>query len=384
MTKPVAVRRRSAAFFPVLCAAILIGILLAGLWPRHVFSTNEASWLKTRNGLNFQRFGIAYTPEPVSGWMAGSGEGHPVSIEIVVNAGRESSYRLRRILSLYDDREGERCFIGQWKSGLILRGRTPEPSREKTPGEIGANGVLTQGRERFVAVVSGDDGTAIYVDGELRKFSRDFVLLGGGRPWHPCLAVGNSPDGKNPWEGDIFGLAIYDRRLAPEEIVSDYEAWRKDGSFPGVDGQGRLLRYRFDERGGTVARNSGGPRNDLSIPRSFRVPHRVVLGHNWRDQRIDRSFIADVVVNIAGFVPFGFFFFAWLSGRGGGIKARDAVIVVLLGSGISLIIEICQAFLPARTSSTMDVISNTAGTVAGVVLFRVLSGRVRFPGRGAQ
>lgn len=381
---PIVAGRGSAPILPVLCAAIVIGILLAGLWPRHVLSTNEAIWLKTRNGLHFKRFGIAYTPEPISGWNAGPGQGRTVSIEIGVNAARISSYRLMRILSLYDDRGGERCFIGQWKSDVILRGRGPETSRNETYRELGANGVLTQGRERLLAIVSGGDGTAIYVDGELRKFSRDLVLMGDGRAWHPSLAAGNSPDGKNPWEGDIYGLVIYGRRLAREEILSHYEAWRKEGLFPGFDDGGLLLRYRFDERSGSVARNSGGPRCDLSIPQSFRVPRRVVLGHNWRDQRFDRSFIADVILNIAGFVPFGFFFLAWLSGGRAGTKARNAVSVVLLGSGISLFIEVCQAFLPARTSSTMDVISNTVGTVAGVVLFQALSDRFRFPGRGAQ
>jgi VanZ family protein len=37
---------------------------------------------------------------------------------------------------------------------------------------------------------------------------------------------------------------------------------------------------------------------------------------------------------------------------------------------LSLIIEIVQAYLPSRYSSTMDVITNTVGTVMGVYLLK--------------
>ena len=45
-------------------------------------------------------------------------------------------------------------------------------------------------------------------------------------------------------------------------------------------------------------------------------------------------------------------------------------IAILLGFCLSLAIELTQAYLPMRDSSLLDVISNTLGTVAGILLFK--------------
>ena len=45
------------------------------------------------------------------------------------------------------------------------------------------------------------------------------------------------------------------------------------------------------------------------------------------------------------------------------------IIVLLLGVGTSLFIEIVQAYLPERSSQLIDVITNTGGTALGVFLW---------------
>jgi VanZ family protein len=42
---------------------------------------------------------------------------------------------------------------------------------------------------------------------------------------------------------------------------------------------------------------------------------------------------------------------------------------ILVGFGFSLVIELIQVYLPSRDSSLTDVICNTIGTIAGLILF---------------
>jgi len=73
-------------------------------------------------------------------------------------------------------------------------------------------------------------------------------------------------------------------------------------------------------------------------------------------------------INILGFVPVGFTIAWYLSERG--IKRlRVVVIVLILGTGTSLFIEIIQAYLPERSSQLIDVITNSSGTAIGVCLW---------------
>jgi glycopeptide antibiotics resistance protein len=85
-----------------------------------------------------------------------------------------------------------------------------------------------------------------------------------------------------------------------------------------------------------------------------------------------------VLVNIGGFVPLGFFLYAYLS-----LSERNklpALVTILFGCLLSLTVEIAQAYIPTRDSGMTDVITNTTGTALGVVLFRfamIFSGMFR-------
>ena len=81
-----------------------------------------------------------------------------------------------------------------------------------------------------------------------------------------------------------------------------------------------------------------------------------------------RGYWSDVVINIVGFIPFGFFFALWFSLTPG--IARPRLTALLLGFAISLAIETLQYFLPTRDSSMTDLLNNTIGTALGVALCR--------------
>ncbi len=81
---------------------------------------------------------------------------------------------------------------------------------------------------------------------------------------------------------------------------------------------------------------------------------------------------ADQVRNVLLYLPFGFCVMLWLRVRSGAIWA--AIIATLLGSLLSLSIEILQVYLTIRVPSLRDIVLNAAGT--SVVHLQGLSGEV--------
>lgn len=74
----------------------------------------------------------------------------------------------------------------------------------------------------------------------------------------------------------------------------------------------------------------------------------------------------DVVVNLAGYVPYGFLAVASLRPRARGAAAF--VLAVASAAALSLVLEAGQTYLPARFPSNMDVVCNLAGAALGAAI----------------
>src|SRR5947208_1881102 len=68
--------------------------------------------------------------------------------------------------------------------------------------------------------------------------------------------LGNQHDA---WEGEIRGLAVYDRELAPAEASQHYQHWAKTGRLPASAAESSIAVYYFDERQGRVVNNRVAP-----------------------------------------------------------------------------------------------------------------------------
>ncbi|MGB6477849.1 MAG: VanZ family protein, partial [Candidatus Sulfotelmatobacter sp.] len=79
------------------------------------------------------------------------------------------------------------------------------------------------------------------------------------------------------------------------------------------------------------------------------------------------GYCKDVLINIGGFIPLGFFFCAYFSS----VRPlkRAMLTTIVLGGVVSLAIEVLQAFLPTRDSGMTDIITNTLGTGLGALLY---------------
>ena len=97
----------------------------------------------------------------------------------------------------------------------------------------------------------------------------------------------------------------------------------------------------------------------------------------WRDQGLSVfAFLTgawpryvtpfDVGANLIGYVPFGFLCVLAVRSR---LSASASVLVALAaGAALSIALEAAQSLLPARIPSKLDVLSNTAGALAGALL----------------
>ena len=92
----------------------------------------------------------------------------------------------------------------------------------------------------------------------------------------------------------------------------------------------------------------------------------------------------DIVINVLGFMPFGFCFFLYRKPARSARWFTDALHVVVAGVAISLTIETIQVYLPNRASSMTDLLCNTAGTFLGVLFAQAIRPKVATPESVAQ
>jgi VanZ family protein len=188
------------------------------------------------------------------------------------------------------------------------------------------------------------------------------------------LVIANSPVDGNSWSGGLRGLAFYNLNLTPAQVNRHFATWTTKGRPEVSENERVVALYLFDERAGRVIHNQVSSGTDLYIPDRYLVLDQALLTPFWKEFRPTWSYWNDVLVNIAGFVPFGFVFCAYFS-LAGRCK-RPALVAILLGLTVSLMIETLQAYLPTRGSGTTDVITNTLGTGFGVWLYRINLWRV--------
>jgi VanZ family protein len=182
------------------------------------------------------------------------------------------------------------------------------------------------------------------------------------------LLLGNSPTGGEYWTGNLLGLAIYNRSLSKEQVLKSFENWEKNKKSLFQKEEGLVSSYLFNEHSGTLAHDSVGDHH-LLIPSRFKVLKKTILVPPWEDFRFTRSYLMDVLTNILGFIPFGFFFSTYLWMRKPRPIFRLLLMSVIIAGCMSFLIELIQVYLPTRNSQLMDVITNTIGTIIGVILF---------------
>ena len=342
------------------CALVLLGILVAGLWPFHA-PLNQVSWLTKENGLLFGRHGSVVSASPLKA-QAAPGD-NSCSLEIWLQPRRIDS--AGTILAFYSpESRVVRFALRQFRGGLELERRSPGSSVSKP--EIYVAEIFSGLKPVLVTITSSEAGTATYVDSALLETAPDFVI--SNQDLTGQIVIGSAPKTSFNWSGRVKGIAIYDRKLSGAEVTQSFVDWTKGRQPDPAKNDGIVARYLFDEGIGNVVRNQVDPATDLLIPKRFFVLDQQFLERPWNEFHPGWHYWKDVAVNIVGFTPLGFFFYAYLC------QVRKiehlAALTIAFGFAVSLTIEVLQAFLPTRDSGMTDLITNTLGTAIGVMAFR--------------
>jgi VanZ family protein len=348
---------RSRGFLGAASLLLLLGILIACLWPFHA-PRNTASWERAGPGITFGRYGVLLGYKSLI--VPGDPEAASASLELWLQP--DPTRDRGSILAIYSGENPRQFSIEQFHTGLAVRSLAVGDPIRMGGAPSYTSDVFTPGKSVFITITSSERGTAVYADGSLLKVTPTFRIT--NRMLSGKFVAGTAASWDNSWHGQLLGLAIYNYALNPEEVREHKVSWTSNGR-PAIRDPGSLLAlYLLKERTGRVIRDEVPAASDLYIPETYVVPAQDVLSPLSLEDR------ADILANIVGFLPFGFALCGYLSTFH---RTRMMVVAATVTCGcLSLLIETLQIFLPTRDSSMTDVVSNLLGGAIGAVLYRVI------------
>lgn len=344
-----------------LCILILCGILIAGLWPFHS-PLNEVTWLGDENGLRFGRHGTILSSGPFT--LSGPQDQTSAALEMWIQPSAENE---RTLLAFSTPEHPRQFLIRRYRSGIVLRSEFLDRPDQNRAVEIYVADVFQDRQPILLTVTSGSGRTAIYTNGALLNISSYFHF--SAKHFNGRMVFGTSPVDSDAWPGLLRGLAFYTQDLTAAQVSRHFETWSTKGRPDLSQNEQVLALYLFDEHRGSIVHNRSGPGVDLFIPERYMIVYEKLLEPLWEEFRpATWSYWKNVLINIGGFIPLGFFFCAYLTVTSQ--TSRPAIATIILGAAVSLTIEVLQSFLPTRDSGMTDLITNTLGTGLGVILYR--------------
>lgn len=343
-------------------ALVLVVTLLAGLKPKGYRFCNEVTWTRDHAGIGIGPIGIAYSRDSLS-WFDQNSADSGFTIEMSVTVNRFQVNDIAGIVSFWDGTFPEPLMIGQWENRLIVRVR--DIHAKKGYREFDSDTILKRGKKLMVQIVFARSKTVMYADGIRTGDSLSGCPL-SKYDIHGRLVLGNSARADRPWSGEIYGLALYQRKLSSEETASRFRQWDSLGRafFPPT---GHAAHYfRFNEKKGVAVRDCANASFDLYIPPVFHIVKKRILVGPWDDFKWKYSYFFDCIINLLGFMPLGFFLFLFFF-RVAAVSSwkKSLLYTIVTCFMISLGIELVQVYLPTRSSQLSDLFCNTAGGMIG-------------------
>ena len=336
-------------------------MLVAAFWPFRLHPENRVTWLGNEHGLRFSGAGIVLSLKKLE--LPDSGTPAGISLEIWLKPSQDKYSTA--LLAVSSGANPDQFRLRQAGDALLVLEEPFASGRRSATTALSASHAFQAHQQGFIAISGGAQGTTVYVNGVPTKKSSTFRVT--DKDFSGRLIVGSSPDAYDTWRGEFLGMALFGRELTQAQVSEHYQAWLHGRPEVLKNDQPAAL-YVFDEGIGDIVHNQMTSGSDLVIPQSFRIPFKPFLKSPWREFSFNRAYLRDVLINVSGFVPFGFFvcmYFSW------GQASRKAVLTtIVLGAVFSLTIEVLQWYIPMRDSGTTDILTNTLGTALGALLYR--------------
>jgi len=334
---------------------LVLGMAIACFWPL-LPPGNTAVWVAGGHGVDFGKHGLLLGPGPLrTDYPATSG----CTLDLWVEPDRPDAKGA--ILAAYSPANARLLTVEQFRDGLAVRSSAPGDPLRTGGAQLYTDNVFSPGKPVLLTITSTGRGTSAFVNGIWRRTVPNYRIcqaMFGGK-----LVVGTGAASSFGWRGRLAGMAIIDHALTPAEAREDYRAWPNRPGPALRERSGLISLYPFDEGSGVRVHDEISGANGFWMPDRYRVVAKPFLSPPSFDHH------ADIVNNVIGFIPLGFTLCGYLSSLW---RRGTAVVATVLLCGLfSLTIEMLQWYLPTRDSSTTDFITNTAGGIVGVLLYRL-------------
>ena len=338
-----------------LVIAMVLIILFLGLRPKSPLTGNDAQWLSDEHALIFQEAGIAYIDDLK--WSHSSNNFDEFTIELRVAAQNIEKSGIRPILMINNGSDRDQLIIWQWGASIIAMNGDDYDYTRKLP-RVSSKEVLAPGKILDISIISSNHSTKLYINGQLAVNNQTWQISIPGNDRKTHLILGNSIYAKHGWGGAIYSLAIHAKALSSEELHLSHR-WK----LPEI----ALYTIRPDEAKlwDTLTELNYIP---LLIPKRIVMLKKSFMTIPWHSFSLSRSFLVDGLLNFFGFVPLGLLLCYRLWQSFADSKRSPHAITFLSCFLISLTIETCQVWQPARTSSVLDLLLNSLGSYLGILL----------------
>ncbi len=353
---------------PFLYALVLI---IAMLFPFDFdFGSNDAKWFDSKNGIHFQGKGLIVSQADSINLYEKLKQGNGLTLEVVVETDDVIQDGPAMILSYAAAPNFRNFTLAQFEDRLVVRLRMEQAESNSVLARLAVSRVFKTLAKTHIVITYNSNEQCLFINGKQRTC--DKVIKGKFSNWAPDsqLVFGNKVTGDRPWRGKIYYAAIYDQALGSEEIAEKFRRVARSVDFsesdPSETHNDPIIRYRFDERGGKLVKDTGAGAIELHLTIPDRLPWAATMFNFKQLWRPKNSFFSlNTLPHLIIFIPFGIFFHQFVKSRFESVFIT-ILTVLMIGIFISLTFEMLQHFLPTRKSSIKDIMANLIGILIGI------------------